>query len=179
LELVERYRPSFNKWEPVKSLPKRCYSPGVLAYKEKLYIIGGVSIEEEGCTFKTVLDCVQCYNPIDDSWTVRPLGRSLARLSCVMYNDYFYMISNSSNWIYKYDPHTCSIEEWMQIPGNNIEFAGLEVFHDCLLISGGQRDNVTLNVMMTVCFETKAIIKETAMNRSRCMHGCVVINKFG
>lgn len=28
LDNVERYRPSFNRWEKVKPLPKRCYSPG-------------------------------------------------------------------------------------------------------------------------------------------------------
>ena len=41
---------------------------GVIAYKEMLYVIGGVSIEESGTTVKTVLNCVQRYDPLEDWW---------------------------------------------------------------------------------------------------------------
>jgi len=179
LELVERYRPSYNRWETVKPLLKRCYSPGVIAYKEMLYVIGGVSIEESGTTVKTVLNCVQRYDPLEDCWEIRPLGRPLARLSCCQYRDHFYMISNNSEWIHRYNPESCTIEEWMEIPGQKVEFAGLEVYNDQLIISGGQTDNVTLNTMITISFETKQVVQTGQLSRSRCMHGCVVIKKFG
>ena len=34
-------------WESVKSLPRRCYSPGVINYRNKLYVIGGVSMTDD------------------------------------------------------------------------------------------------------------------------------------
>lgn len=178
LNLVERYSFKNNKWDWVKPLPKRCYSPGVVSYKEKLYIIGGVSIDEDSRTFKTVLDVVQCFDPIENRWTVRPLGMALARLSCVHYRDRFYMISNNKNSIFCYDPHTCAIEQWYELPGNNVEFAGLQVHNDNLVLSGGQQDGCTLSSMLTISLDTKHLVHNTPMNQPRCMHGCVVINKF-
>ena len=41
LSEVERFNPKSQNWENVKPLPRRCYSPGVINYKNKLYVIGG------------------------------------------------------------------------------------------------------------------------------------------
>ena len=44
LSEVERFDPKSQSWENVKPLPRRCYSPGVINYKNKLYVIGGNDI---------------------------------------------------------------------------------------------------------------------------------------
>nr|CAB3259996.1 kelch-like protein 24 [Phallusia mammillata] len=180
LDNVERYKPDFNRWEKVKPLPKRCYSPGVLSYKEKLYVIGGVSMTEEASTSsKIILDCIQCYDPLKDSWSQLPLGRPLARLSCALYRDHFYMISNNASSIFRYDPSTCTLEQWRELHEVNLEFAGLAAFNGKLVISGGQKGSTTLNHMLVIDFETGNVEEEIKMKRSRCMHGCVPIDKFG
>nr|XP_009859378.1 kelch-like protein 24 isoform X1 [Ciona intestinalis]XP_009859379.1 kelch-like protein 24 isoform X2 [Ciona intestinalis] len=180
LDNVERYRPDYNRWEKVKPLPKRCYSPGVLSYKEKLYVIGGVSMTEEPSnSSKIILDCIQCYDPLKDSWSQLPLGRPLARLSCALYRDHFYMISNNASSIFRYDPNTCTLEEWRELHELNVEFAGLAAFNGKLVISGGQKGSTTLNHMLVIDFESGRVEEEVKMKRSRCMHGCVPIDKFG
>jgi len=61
LQAVERFDPQFQRWEDVKPLPKRCYSPGVVNYKNKLYVIGGVSMSDDASSSssKIVLPLVQ------------------------------------------------------------------------------------------------------------------------
>jgi len=44
---VERFNPMTQTWESVKNLPRRCYSPGVINYRNKLYVIGGVSMTDD------------------------------------------------------------------------------------------------------------------------------------
>jgi N-acetylneuraminic acid mutarotase len=36
LSAVERFHPKFQRWVEVKPLPRRCYSPGVANYKNKV-----------------------------------------------------------------------------------------------------------------------------------------------
>ena len=66
LSEVERFNPRTQYWENVESLPRRCYSPGVINYKNKLYVIGGVSMTDDSSTknanstqSKVLLDLVQ------------------------------------------------------------------------------------------------------------------------
>ena len=41
---------------------------GVLSYNEKLYVIGGVSMTDEpNNSSKIILDCIQCYDPLQDA----------------------------------------------------------------------------------------------------------------
>lgn len=47
---VERYDPKYMLWSKVADLPKRCYSPGVISYKGKLHVIGGVSMVDNAKT---------------------------------------------------------------------------------------------------------------------------------
>jgi len=58
------------------------------------------------------------------SWSQLPLGRPLARLSCALYRDHFYMISNNASFIFRYNPATCTLEEWRDLHEINLEFAG-------------------------------------------------------
>ena len=58
------------------------------------------------------------------SWTQLPLGRPLARLSCALYGDHFYMISNNANSVFRYDPTTATLNEWLELQEANVEFAG-------------------------------------------------------
>lgn len=60
----------------------------------------------------------------DFSWSQLPLGRPLARLSCALYRDHFYMISNNASSIFRYDPATCTLEQWRELHEVNLEFAG-------------------------------------------------------
>lgn len=180
LDQVERYRPAFNQWEAVKPLPKRCYSPGVISYKEKLYVIGGVSMTEEpNNSSKVILDCIQRYDPLTDHWDILPLGRTLARLCCTLFQDHIYMISNNASHIFKYDPNTCALQEWRELPEPGLEFAGLATFNGNLVITGGQKENHTLDKMFIISYETTDIIQVIGMTRPLCMHGCVAIDKFG
>ena len=66
LSEVERFNPRTQYWENVESLPRRCYSPGVINYKNKLYVIGGVSMTDDSSSknanssqTKVLLDLVQ------------------------------------------------------------------------------------------------------------------------
>ena len=70
LQAVERFNPKFQRWEEVKPLPKRCYSPGVANYKNKLYVIGGVSMTDDSAqsSSKMVL-------PLGTVFLIRPLLR--------------------------------------------------------------------------------------------------------
>lgn len=180
LDQVERYRPAFNQWESVKPLPRRCYSPGVISYKENLYVIGGVSMTEEANnSSKVILNCIQCYDPLQDRWSILPLGRPLARLCCTLFQDHIYMISNNASHIFKYDPNNHTLEEWRLLPEPGLEFAGLATFNGDLVITGGQKENNTLNKMFVISYETKEVIDTITMTRSLCMHGCVAIDKFG
>lgn len=180
LDQVERYKPAFNQWESVKPLPKRCYSPGVISYKEKLYVIGGVSMTEEpSVSTKIILDCIQCYDPLTDKWSLLPLGRQLARLCCTLFQDRIYMISNNASQIFSYDPVNHRLEEWRPLPEPGLEFAGLATFNGNLVITGGQKENNTLNKMFIISYQTKEVINTIEMTRSLCMHGCVAIDKYG
>ncbi|XP_039257228.2 kelch-like protein 35 [Styela clava] len=180
LDQVERYRPAFNQWESVKPLPKRCYSPGVIWYKEKLYVIGGVSMTDEPSnSSKIILNCIQCYDPLIDKWSLLPLGQPLARLCCTLYQDKIYMISNNASEIFRYDPNTQTFEEWQHLPEPGLEFAGLATFNGNLVITGGQKESNTLNKMFVISYDTKEVIETVNMTRSLCMHGCVAIDKFG
>nr|XP_039257220.1 kelch-like protein 24 [Styela clava] len=180
LDQVERYRPAFNQWESVKPLPKRCYSPGVISYKEKLYVIGGVSMTDEPSnSSKIILNCIQCYDPLIDKWSLLPLGQPLARLCCTLYQDKIYMISNNASEIFRYDPNTQTLEEWQHLPEPGLEFAGLATFNGNLVITGGQKESNTLNKMFVISYDTKEVIETVNMTRSLCMHGCVAIDKFG
>lgn len=56
---------------------------------------------------------------------------------------------------------------------------GLAAFNDKLVISGGQKGSTTLNHMYMIDFDSGKVEEEAKMKRSRCMHGCVPIDKYG
>merc|ERR1712131_427515 len=144
---VERFNPMTQTWESVKSLPRRCYSPGVINYRNKLYVIGGVSMTDDTSqSQKVILDQVQVYCPVDDEWTCHSLSHRLARLSCSLYNGRVYIIANNSNIVYRYCPQTNKLEDWLTLSsvGTNLEFAGLSAYNGQLFICGGQQEDNTL-----------------------------------
>ena len=95
---------------------------------------------------KTILPLVQVYCPLLDQWKTHNICRALARLSCALYRDFVYIISNNSSTIYRYCPNTHALIDWSQLDslGANLEFAGLAAYQGKLFISGGQQADNTL-----------------------------------
>jgi len=190
LSEVERFNPRTQYWENVESLPRRCYSPGVINYKNKLYVIGGVSMTDDSSSknanssqTKVLLDLVQVYCPVTDKWTTQRISKKLARLSCALFNDYVYIIANNSNIVHRYCPNNHILEEWLVLDSvnNNLEFAGLAAYKGKLYISGGQQEENTLSNVICIDILTKEIlpILNETLRRPLCMHGCVVIDYYG
>ena len=116
-------------------------------YKNKLYVIGGVSMSDDSThTSKMVLSLVQVYCPLADEWKTHNICRSLARVSCALYHDFVYIISNNSSVISRYCPNSHDLTDWCQLDclGDNLEFAGLAAYQGKLYISGGQQEEQTL-----------------------------------
>jgi len=81
-------------------------------------------------------------------WESHSLNKKLARLSCALFNDYVYIISNNSNIVHRYCPNNHVLDEWLVLESaqNNLEFAGLAAYQGKLYISGGQQEENTLRL---------------------------------
>ena len=93
---------------------------------------------------------MKVYCPLLDAWTDYPIMRQLARLSCALYRDYVYIISNNSAVVTRYCPNTHELTDWVKLDtlGQNLEFAGFAAYQGKLYISGGQQEDQTLKYVL-------------------------------
>ena len=56
----------------VSAIFMKCFLlSGVVSFKDKLYVIGGVSMTEDASnSSKVILDCIQCYDPLTDKYVL-------------------------------------------------------------------------------------------------------------
>ena len=66
LKSVEKYCPEANKWFRVASMNTARRSPGVVSYRNHLYVVGGMGVEDD-------LSSVEVFNPFSGEWSFLPL----------------------------------------------------------------------------------------------------------
>ena len=65
LKTVEKYDPKSNSWSKVKSLSVARRSPGIVNYRDKLYVVGGMGTEDD-------LKTIEVFDPLNGTWTKFP-----------------------------------------------------------------------------------------------------------
>jgi len=63
LSSVEKYSPSSDTWSKLPPINTARRSPGVVQYRNRLYIVGGMGVDDD-------LSTVEVYNSITQQWTV-------------------------------------------------------------------------------------------------------------
>ena len=66
LKSVEKYSPDSNKWSRVASMNTARRSPGVVNYRNRLYVVGGMGVDDD-------LSSVEVFNPYTGDWSFLPL----------------------------------------------------------------------------------------------------------
>lgn len=63
---VECYNPTIDQWTHVSSMTRRRCQASFAVSDDRLYIFGGY---DNDLTVNSAIDTVECYNPIDNTWT--------------------------------------------------------------------------------------------------------------
>lgn len=82
------FNPRTKIWRKLKAIPHSTAASGVVAYGNKIYVIGGV--DSNGI----VLDLVQVYDPLQDSWSIKkPMSTKREHLGITVLDTLIYIVA--------------------------------------------------------------------------------------
>ena len=100
-----------NRWQYIESLRKARAYLGVVAYKDRIYAVGG-------CNHSQTHDTVEVYLPDEDRWaSVAPMNIRRSNFGIVIVNDYMYVAGGwdgmqSITTVERYD---LKVDAWTQV----------------------------------------------------------------
>ena len=62
---LEKYSPHTNQWTKLPSMKTARRSPGVVSYRDRLYVVGGMGVEDDLCS-------VEVFCPYSATWSLLP-----------------------------------------------------------------------------------------------------------
>ncbi|XP_070542884.1 kelch-like protein 24 [Ptychodera flava] len=133
---VERYNPHCTTcgWKEVTPMRYAVRNPAATACQGKIYVIGGYSEIDPPPT--------QCYNPLQDIWTILspcPLSARQPACCAVTLRGFIYVISDGSGNMYCYDPMTDTWQSKASLTIGRVD-PGVTVCNGIIYIFGGYRE---------------------------------------
>ncbi len=135
---VEVYNPKNNSWHAIEPLPRALHHPGVIAFGNRLYVIGGFSTN--GSAFAPIND-VYVHN--GDNWMKgKSMPTARGALGLAIYENKIYAIGGSNvesslTAVESFDPST---QKWeaspnMKTPRDHISVV---IFDEKIIVLGGR-----------------------------------------
>ncbi len=129
------------QWDTVKALPHATAASGVVAYADKVYVIGGVDADGQA------INLVQIYNPKTNSWSsgsLMPTKRE--HVGITLLDKTIYVVSGrvgemSFNILEAYSPEQ---DQWTSLPGMSAARSDLAfgISHGRLYAMGGEKPGI-------------------------------------
>ncbi|TFH52962.1 MAG: hypothetical protein E4G89_01195, partial [Methanothrix sp.] len=153
LNIVEEYDPLQDYWTAKTSMPTARFLFGTaLGAKDgKIYVIGGWGTKDQGW----ILDAVECYDPLNDSWeTLMPMPTPRGELAVVASNNgKIYAIGGIGrdgavlNTVEEYDPKTDTWTSKTPMPTGRYCLAAASASNDMIYAIGGLRGCSPVNLV--------------------------------
>ncbi|XP_071959510.1 kelch-like protein 38 [Antedon mediterranea] len=125
VDMVERFSPAENLWEVVSPLPVAVSSPVIVSNKHKIYVTGG-----SACSQLNQFQNIQCYDTINDTWTViRTVSIPRKRFPVIVIDDIMYILSGYGE-MQVYDIKSDSLLPPMLLPNKEQNLFGAVAVRD-------------------------------------------------
>jgi len=152
---VDVFDPGTNTWEHRKNAPLELHHSQAVAYKNNIYVIGGMT---GGYPHEKPLENIYIYNTANDEWQkgpAMPAGRLRGSGGTVIYNGKFYLVcgiqdghfDGTVTWMDEFDPETNAWRTMPDAPHARDHFNAVIIGHE-LYCAGGRRTSAKTKELM-------------------------------
>ncbi|KAL2300968.1 hypothetical protein Nmel_011523 [Mimus melanotis] len=129
---VERYDPYNKSWCAISPAPKYVSNFAAASCLGKLYLVGSCAVKYNALT-------LQCYNPVQDLWSVITspfIPKYLSAPRCATLRGLIYLIGDNTKKVHVYNPEA-NIWQKVQLLHTLHENGGMVALGDRLFVTGG------------------------------------------
>ncbi|KAJ7400504.1 Kelch-like protein 30 [Pitangus sulphuratus] len=129
---VERYDPYNKSWCAISPAPKYVSNFAAASCSGKLYLVGSCAVKYNALT-------LQCYNPVQDLWSVITspfIPKYLSAPRCATLRGLIYLIGDNTKKVHVYNPEA-NIWQKVQLLHVLHENGGMVALGDRLFVTGG------------------------------------------
>ncbi|KAM6258420.1 LOW QUALITY PROTEIN: kelch-like protein 30 [Porphyrio hochstetteri] len=129
---VERYDPYSGAWCAISPAPKYVSNFAAASCSGKLYLVGSCAVKYNALT-------LQCYNPVQDLWSLITspfIPKYLSAPRCATLHGLIYLIGDNTKKVYMYNPEA-NIWQKVQLLHTLHENGGMVPLGDRLFVTGG------------------------------------------
>ncbi|NXU10949.1 KLH30 protein, partial [Pardalotus punctatus] len=130
---VERYDPYNKSWCAISPALKYVSNFAAASCLGKLYLVGSCAVKYNALT-------LQCYNPVQDLWSVITspfIPKYLSAPRCATLRGLIYLIGDNTKKVHVYDPEANIWQKVVQLLHTLHENGGMVALGDRLFVTGG------------------------------------------